>query len=174
MAGMFGMEMAPYMGIRAALGMRSTLTEDDLGPLEKQAIADVIKKAQAANRDHVTYVDYDRKDPLQYQIENSLGQFNFSTDAEGNYKVEDNYDFMNDVREADVLKYRNNDLLSNILDFRMAIPETLMKAYDQTKDRDDVRFLDQSLFRLGEEYGNRFLNDIVFPVDVTLPKGMFK
>jgi len=174
MAGMFGMEMAPYMFIRSALGMRDTLTESDIGKLEQEAIATAIKRAEKAGRDYVTYMDYNRKDPLEYQIENSLGQFNFSRDAEGNYNVIDNYDFMNEVRRPEVEKYQRTGMLTNIADFIDVIPSTVLNAYYQSENRPDVRFLDQAAFRLAEQYGNRFLNDITFPVNINLPKGMFQ
>ena len=119
-------------------------------------------------------MDYNRKDPLEYQIENSLGQYNFSRDAEGNYNVIDNYDFMNEVRRPEVEKYQRTGMLTNIADFIDVIPSTVLNAYYQSENRPDVRFLDQAAFRLAEQYGNRFLNNITFPVNINLPKGMFQ
>lgn len=167
------LDLPYYMAIRAALGLRDTVTEEDLRSSEQQTIAELIKKAEADNRNYVLYKDYDRKDPLQYQIENSLGRFNFSKDDEGNYTVVDNYDFMNPDRQSEAAKAQRAGMLTNIADFIGVLPETIMGAYKQTRGRDDVNFLGHAAFRLGEQYGNRFLNDITFPVNINLPRGMF-
>lgn len=115
------------LGITAPLAMRALvngltagkdLTEADLTPSEQAILRQTIQTAELARRggrpyDGVKYSDYNNPKPFntisapealfrtlfdkEFNITNSLGQFNYHTDKNGNIIVTDRYDFNSDT-----------------------------------------------------------------------------
>jgi hypothetical protein len=148
--------------LQTLFGNRDPISAADFSGAELQAIRQAVEANQqrtgATTRGNVGYEDYPKNEqigPGYVPIETTLGRFNYRVQPDGTIRATDRYDFWNDERMKNVLRYE-----------AMSAPRRAVQAPLEAVGR-FFRTLDPRA--AASELGDAFIGREGRPVDVMIP-----